>query len=131
MNYDCYLSQLEKKPDNCIVRKELKCPICNRECISSTWTSVVVAYHILNCPDCYFSLKASTQNEVMQAYNCLRKTKVMLDGFIDLVDHLPEPAKLRLLAKWFDYYDRDNDDEVQCDLRRWADTVEEMQEIVT
>ncbi len=109
----------------------MKCPICNSECVSSTWTLVVAAYHILNCPECHFSLKAETQSEVMQAYNCLRKTKVMLDGFIDLVDHLPGPGKLRLLAHWFDYYDRDNDDEVQCDLRRWADTVEEMQEIVT
>ena len=54
-----------------------------------------------------------------------------MDRFIDLADILSS-SKLRLLAEWFDYYDsqqKNNNDEVQQELRDWAEAVEDMRKL--
>ena len=111
----------------------MKCPICNNECTQSTWTLIHATYHIIKCPNCYFSLKADTKEGVTQTYNSLKKTKYLADQLLYLAEYLPTAGKLRLLADWFDFYDsrkENTDNEVQCDLRTWADTVEEIKKII-
>ena len=109
----------------------MKCPLCNSECVSSTWICIV-EYNFLNCQNCFFSLKARTFDQLMEVYSCLRKTKMLLDQLIDLSDKLPNPAKLHLLAEWFDVKDEEEgskDNEVQRDLREWAKTIQKMQNL--
>jgi len=110
----------------------MRCPICNNECTISTWTFVISKQHIIDCPNCYFSLKSDTEKKVMETYRCLSKTKHLLDQLIALSDQLPNPAKLRLIAEWFDVYDskqKNTNDEVQRELRDWSEVIMEMKKL--
>lgn len=49
----------------------------------------------------------------------------------DLLNALPDSQKLRTLADWLDLIDMDkgySSDEIQQDLRKWADQADEMRE---
>lgn len=53
----------------------------------------------------------------------------MTKATADMLNAMPDPTKLRALAYWFDIKDREAGvagDEVQRDLRRWADLAEQI-----